>query len=538
MSTEEDSMNYDVLIVGAGPAGLSAAIKIKQLDPSSSVCLIEKGSEIGAHILSGAVFETRALDELLPNWKTLDFPIHQKVTQDQFLFLSQKKHFTLPVPTPMKNQNNYIISLSDLCKRLGEIAEELGVEIYPGFSGAQVSFDEKNNVNGVITGEMGIDKQGEKTAHYQPGMLLKAKQTLLAEGCRGSLSKQIIKHFALQENACPQTYGIGFKEIWHVHSNTPGLVTHTLGWPLDRKTYGGSFIYHLEDNKIAIGFVIGLDYKNPWLNPFEEFQRFKKHPSISPLLIKGERISYGAKALSEGGIQSLPKLSFPGGLLIGDSAGFLNVAKIKGSHTAMKSGIIAAEMLIDAKKTKAPAIELVNFEKAIKKSWIYQELYHIRNIRPAFQRGLYAGLMYSAFDQYILKGKAPWTFKHDFDHLKLRSAASMPKIHYDAPDNKITFDKASSIYLAGTYHDDNQPAHLKLKDNEIPIKINYNKFAAPETRYCPAGVYEIIKKDETVQLQINAQNCIHCKTCDIKDPYQNITWVPPEGGGGPNYKNM
>lgn len=537
---ERESMSYDVLIVGGGPAGLSAAIKLKQLSPELSVCLIEKGAEIGAHILSGAVLETKALDELLPNWRDQNFPINQAVTSDHFLYLTSQKALPLPVPPTMKNHQNYIISLSDVCKRMSEIAEDFGVEIYPGFAGSEVLFDDNEHVIGVATGDMGVDKKGKQTPNYQMGMALYAKQTLLAEGCRGSLTKSLIQKYDLQKNACPQTYGIGFKEIWQVKENSPGTVAHTIGWPLDRKTYGGSFIYHMEDNKIAIGFVIGLDYQNPWLSPFDEFQRFKTHSSIKALLEGGERLTYGAKALSEGGLQSIPKLTFPGGMLIGDTAGFLNVAKIKGSHTAMKSGMIAAQAVVDFLQIeeKKPQ-EIMQFEQEINNSWIQQELYQVRNVRPAFTKGLLPGLIYNAIDQYLLHGKAPWTFKHKADHMTLKPATSMPKINYPKPDNKLTFDKPSSVFLAGTFHEENQPAHLKLANPNIAIDINLNKYESPESRYCPAGVYEIVKDDENAaRLQINAQNCIHCKTCDIKDPSQNINWTPPEGGGGPNYNSM
>jgi electron-transferring-flavoprotein dehydrogenase len=512
---------------------------LKQLSPELSVCLIEKGSEIGAHILSGAILETKALDELLPDWQNQNFPIKQPVTTDSFDFLTKAKKFSLPVPPTMKNDHNFIVSLSDVCKRLGEIAEDIGVEIYPGFSGAHVLYDEHQCVIGVATGDMGIDKQGKHMHNYQLGMALYAKQTIFSEGCRGSLTKTLIKQFDLQKNACPQTYGIGFKEIWQVKESKPGTVSHTIGWPLDQKTYGGSFIYHMPENKISIGFVIGLDYENPWLSPFDEFQRFKTHPFIKQLLEGGERLTYGAKALSEGGLQSIPKLTFPGGLLIGDTAGFLNVAKIKGTHTAMKSGIIAAETIfqnlnIEEKKPQ----ELNMFNPNVHQSWIQHELFKVRNIRPAFKKGLFPGLIYSAIDQYILRGQAPWTFKHDADHIKLKPAQEASKINYPKPDNKLTFDKPSSVFLAGTFHEENQPVHLHLATPSIAIDINLQQFASPESRYCPAGVYEIVTKEDKPTLQINAQNCIHCKTCDIKDPYQNITWTPPEGGGGPNYKDM
>lgn len=536
---DRESMEYDVLIIGAGPAGLSAAIKLKQLKPELTVCILEKGAEVGAHILSGAVFEPTALNELLPDWQQQSFPIHQKVNQDHFCFLTKNKQFRLPTPPSMNNEGNYIISLSDVCKRLAEIAEELGVEIYPGFAGVDIIYGDSSQVLGVITGDMGLSKSGAKTNNYQPGMQLLAKQTLFAEGCRGSLTKQILEHFKLQKDSCPQTYGIGLKEIWQVKQNTPGKVVHTIGWPLDFQTYGGSFLYHFDNNKIALGFVIGLDYSNPWLSPFDEFQRFKTHPAIKPLLEGGERLSYGAKALSEGGYQSIPKLSFPGGLLIGDSAGFLNVAKIKGSHTAMKSGILAAEAIVKTLTKDKAAIEITSYPQAIKKSWLDTELYQARNLRPAFKKGLIGGMLYSAIDQYIFKGKAPWTFKHRADHAQLRSSQTIKPIKYPKPDNKITFDRLSSVYLAGTYHEENQPCHLQLIKPELAIELNYSKFAAPETRYCPAGVYEIINdQQDQPQLQINAQNCIHCKTCDIKDPSQNICWQPPEGGGGPNFKGM
>lgn len=536
---QRETMEYEVVIVGAGPAGLSAAIRLKQLSPNASICIVEKGAEVGAHILSGAVFEPTALNELLPDWQQHNFPIKQPVTNDYFYFLTQKRKVRLPVPATLHNQGNFIISLGDLCRSLATYAEELGVEIYPGFAATEILYDDYSNVIGVLTGDMGLNKQHERTTNYQPGIELRARQTLFAEGCRGSLTKQLEQRFNLRRDACPQTYGLGFKEVWRVKQNVPGTVIHTIGWPLDFKTYGGSFLYHFDEDKVSLGFVVGLDYCNPWLNPFEEFQRFKTHPAVRYLLEGGERLTYGAKAISEGGYQAIPKLTFPGGMLIGDSAGFLNVAKIKGSHTAMKSGMIAAEIIADhlTKTTTAP-LELVEFRTQLQKSWLMNELYQVRNVRPAFHHGLIPGLVYSAIDQYVLRGKAPWTLRFDEDHIKIRAAEVMPKINYPKPDGKLTFDKLSSVYLAGTYHDEDQPVHLKLNDERLAIEINYKKFNSPETRYCPAGVYEIVEKADEPHLQINAQNCIHCKTCDIKDPYQNITWVPPEGGGGPNYKSM
>ncbi len=531
---ERESMEFDVLIIGAGPSGLAAAIRIKQLDASISVCVLEKGSEVGAHILSGCVFEPRALNELLPNWSQEDFPITLKAKSDEFSLLTKRSKYRLPTPKPMHNEGNYIISLGLLCRKLAEVAEHLGVEIFPGFAAKGVVFNEHDEVMGILTCDLGINRDGSQSAQYQPGMKLLAKQTLLAEGCRGSLSKKLIKHYRLDRNAKPQSYGIGFKEIWQVKENDPGHIMHTIGWPLDHKTYGGSFIYHLEDNKIAVGFVVGLDYQNPYLSPFSEFQRFKTHPSIKPLFEGGERLSYGARALSEGGLQSIPILNFPGGALIGDSAGFLNVPKIKGSHTAMKSGMLAAEQLIEAFKDDKPSLD---YRQKFKESWLYQELNMARNIRPAFHYGLLPGLIYSAIDQYVFQGKAPWTFGYQPDHLSLKKASEVRPIEYPKPDNKITFDKASSVYLTGTFHEENQPVHLELLEPDKAIKINYKEYASPETRYCPAGVYEIIEENGEPMLQINAQNCIHCKTCDIKDITQNINWIPPESGG-PQYNGM
>ena len=543
-------MEYDVVIVGAGPSGLAAAIRLRQLAEEAgreiSVCILEKGSEVGAHILSGAVLETRALDELLPNWKDLGAPINTPVIKDYFAYLSQNRSFRFPiVPPTMQNHGNYIISLGNLCRWLAKQAEGLGVEIYPGFAATEVLYNESGDVCGVATGDMGTGRDGAPTENYQPGIELRAKQTLLAEGCRGSLTKKLFDRFQLRQNADPQTFGIGLKELWEVppESHKAGTVIHTIGWPLDRNTYGGSFLYHLENNQIAVGFVVGLDYKNPHLDPFKEFQRFKEHPSIRPIFEDGKRISYGARALNEGGFQSIPKLTFPGGALIGCTAGFMNVPKIKGSHTAMKSGMLAAESVFTLlAKSGSPSgkLEPMEYEKSLKKSWIWSELYRVRNIRPAFRWGLWPALLYGVIDTYLFKGRTPWTYGHSPDHEGLKRASNCKPINYPKPDGKISFDRLSSVFLSNTNHEENQPVHLKLEDPDAPIVINLPKYAAPEQRYCPAGVYEILCEDDgsNPRLQINAQNCVHCKTCDIKDPGQNIDWQPPEGGGGPNYPNM
>ncbi|MEE9396597.1 MAG: electron transfer flavoprotein-ubiquinone oxidoreductase [Methylococcales bacterium] len=542
---ERDFMDYDVVIVGAGPSGLAAAIRLKQLavdqEKEVNVCIVEKGSEVGAHILSGAVLEPKTLTELLPDWKEMGAPLHTPVTDDQFLFLTENKSFRLPTPPQMQNEGNYIISLGNLCRWLGEQAEELDIEIYPGFAATEVLYDADENVAGIATGDMGINKQGEQTENYQQGIELRAKQTLLAEGCRGSLSKAIMEKFNLRDGVDPQTYGIGIKELWEVSpdNHKPGSVIHTLGWPLDQKTYGGSFLYHLEENQVAVGFVIGLDYENPYLSPFDEFQRFKMHPSIRSVFEDGRRISYGARALNEGGFQSIPKLTFPGGALIGDAAGFLNVAKIKGSHTAMKSGMLAAEAVFDALQTESKK-ELQAYSDSVKDSWIWSELKSVRNIRPAFAKGMWAGLVYGGLDTYLLRGKAPWTLHHHADHEQLKPKENYQPIDYPIPDGKISFDKLSSVQLSGTSHEEDQPGHLVLTDPAVAIDYNLAKFDAPEQRYCPAGVYEILTDPDgsNARLQINAANCVHCKTCDIKDPSQNINWTPPEGSGGPNYPNM
>jgi len=531
-----ERMEYDVLIVGAGPAGLAAAIRLKQLRPATSVCIIEKGSEVGAHILSGAVFEPRALEELLPDWRQRGAPLLTPATDDRFIFLTRQRAWRLPTPPPMRNHGNYIISLGNLCRWLAKEAEAAGVEIYPGFAGAEVLYDANGRVAGVTTGAMGVGKDGQATASFQPGVELHAKLTLFAEGCRGSLAKSLEARFGLRAGCDPQSYGIGIKELWEVAADRhrPGRVVHTIGWPLDARTYGGSFLYHLENNQVAVGFVIGLDYRNPYLDPYEEFQRFKTHPAIRPTLAGGRRIAYGARALNEGGFQSIPTLSFPGGHLIGCAAGFLNVPKIKGSHTAMKSGMVAAET-VARQLAGAPA----DFRQALAASWVWPELRAVRNVRPGFRWGLWAGLAHAAFDAVILRGKAPWTLRQTADHLALKRADAVRPIAYPKPDGVVSFDRLSSVYLSNVHHEENQPAHLRLRRAEDAIAVNFALYASPETRYCPAGVYEIVRNPAGApHLQINAANCVHCKTCDIKDPTQNIDWTVPEGGGGPNYPNM
>ena len=533
-----ETMAFDVVIVGAGPAGLAAAIRLKQLAPDASVCVVEKGGEVGAHILSGAVLEPRALNELLPDWPQRNAPLTTPATDDRFLFLTETRSFRLPTPPQMHNHGNYIVSLGNVCRWLASEAEELGVEIYPGFAAAEL-LEEDGRITGIATGDMGIGKDGTPTANFARGMELRATYTLFAEGCRGSLSQRLMARFDLREGHDPQTYAIGIKELWEVPTAThrPGLVEHTIGWPLDSKTYGGSFLYHFGDNLVSYGFVIGLDYRNPWLSPFDEMQRFKTHPDVRKHFAGGRRISYGARALNEGGLQSIPRLTFPGGALIGCAAGFVNVPKIKGSHTAMKSGMLAAETLAEALAGERPA-EPTGYEQKLRASWVWDELTAVRNVRPVFAKlGLWGGLAYAGLDTYLLRGKAPWTFHHAHpDNATLLEARAAPRITYPKPDGVLSFDRLSSVFISNTNHEENQPAHLVLRDPPVAVTVNLTRYAAPETRYCPAGVYEIVDADQGApRLQINAQNCVHCKTCDIKDPTQNIVWVTPEGGGGPNY---
>lgn len=543
---ERESMEYDVVIVGAGPSGLSAAIRLKQLaaenDHEVNVCVIEKGSEVGAHILSGAVVETRALDELIPDWQERGAPLHTPATDDCFLLLTRETSYRLPTPPQMHNHGNYIISLGNLCRWLATQAEELGVEIYPGFAAAEVLYNDDGAVVGVATGDMGVGRDGQPTDQFTPGMELRARYTLFAEGCRGSLTKTLFERFKLRDGVDPQTYGIGIKELWEIDpaKHQPGKIVHTVGWPLDPSTYGGSFLYHLENNQVAVGFVVGLGYANPHLSPFEEFQRFKTHPDIRSTFEGGRRLSYGARAISAGGIQSIPKLTFPGGMLIGDTAGFLNMPKIKGTHTAMKSGTVGAEAVFAALRAERSADEVVEFPGLLQQSWLWDELYQVRNIKPSFSWGLWAAIAYSALDTYLFRGRAPWTLHHKPDHAKLKKASEYTRIEYPKPDGAISFDRLSSVFISNTNHEEDQPCHLTLKDPTVPIRINLPLYDAPEQRYCPAGVYEIVRDADGShpRLQINAQNCVHCKTCDIKDPTQNINWVTPQGGDGPNYPNM
>jgi len=536
-----ESMQYDVVVVGAGPAGLAAAIRIKQLDASVSVCVLEKGSEVGAHILSGAVMDPIALNELIPDWKAKGAPLKTPVTEDRFLFLTETSSLRTPswaLPACFQNHGNYIVSLANVTRWLGQQAEAAGVEIFPGFAATEVLY-EGDKIRGVATGDMGIGKKGEKTAAYQPGMELHGKYTFFAEGCRGQLGRQLEERYKLRKT--PQVYGIGLKELWDVkpEKHQAGLVMHTAGWPLDANTYGGSFVYHQENNQVAVGYVVGLGYSNPYLSPYEEFQRFKTHPRIRTFLEGGKRVAYGARAIAAGGLQSLPKLVFPGGALIGDNAGFLNASRIKGSHAAIKSGMLAAEAAIAALKAGRSADELTAYPEAFRASWLHEELHKARNFKPWMSKGLYLGTMMVGIDQVVFRGKAPWTLSHDHaDHETLKNKDASEKIQYPKPDGILTFDRLTDLSFSNTNHGEDQPAHLTLKDPSIPVNVNLEKYAGPEQRYCPAGVYEFVDVETKPRLQINAQNCVHCKTCDIKDPTQNIVWVAPEGGGGPNYPNM
>ena len=549
-----EAMEYDVVIVGGGPSGLAAAIRLKQLAAAAgkevSVCVLEKGSEVGAHILSGAVIDPKALNELIPDWQARGAPLDTPVTDDRFLILTADRAYRIPnwtLPRLMSNHGNYIVSLGNVCRWLGKQAEELGVEIYPGFAATEVLFDDRGAVRGVATGDVGIAKDGERKPDYQPGMELHAKYTLFAEGCRGSLSEELMKKFNLRDGVDPQKYGIGLKELWQVDParHQKGLVVHSQGWPLDTRTGGGSFLYHWGDRFVSAGFVIHLNYENPYLSPYDEFQRFKTHPAIRDTFAGGKRLGYGARAINEGGLQSVPNLAFPGGALVGCAAGFVNLPRIKGSHNAMKTGMLAAESAFAAVTSGRAQDILADYAKDWRGSWVYDDLYKVRNVKPGLKWGMWLGTLHGGLHMWLndigLGALVPWTLRHDKpDHGSLKPAAEMPKIDYPKYDGTLTFDKLSSVFLSNTNHAEDQPPHLQLRDPAIPVKVNLAVYEGPEQRYCPAGVYEFVPADTggERQLQINAQNCVHCKTCDIKDPRQNIHWVPPEGGGGPNYVDM
>ena len=551
---QREAMEFDVVIVGAGPAGLSAAIRLKQLARAHGrevgVCVLEKGSAVGAHILSGAVIDPIALNELLPDWKSLGAPLNTAVSEDRFEVLTASQAYPIPgwlLPPLMRNHGNYIVSLGNVCQWLAQQAEALGVEIYPGFAASEVLYTDTGAVRGVATGDMGVAKDGTHKASYQPGMELHARYTLFAEGCRGSLSQALMARFNLRDGIDPQKYGIGIKELWQVAAerHRPGLVVHTQGWPLDTETGGGSFVYHLENRQVAVGFVIHLNYRNPHLSPYDEFQRFKTHPSIRSTFEGGKRLSYGARAINEGGLQSIPKLAFPGGALIGCAAGFVNLPRIKGSHNAMKTGMLGAEAAFSALADNRSHDELAAYPAAVRRSWVYDDLYKVRNVKPGLKWGMWLGTAHGGIHMWLndlgLGAAVPWTLRHERpDHETLAPAAEMPKIDYPKYDGVLTFDKLSSVFISNTNHDEDQPSHLQLRDPSIPVAVNLARYDGPEQRYCPAGVYEFVAVagESGMRLQINAPNCVHCKTCDIKDPLQNIHWVTPEGGGGPNYSGM